>query len=73
MVKSSFFREKAVCLNKTLNQRFGANLKNPFFCRKFVTFLHFFSFLAKKMLKMTISTRVWGAQQPSAGQNIQHL
>ena len=25
------------------------------------------------MLKMTISTSVWGAQHPNAGQNIQHL
>ena len=35
-------------------------------------YMHFFSFLAQKMLKMTISTSVWGAQHPSAGRNIQH-
>ena len=34
-------------------------------------FLLFFSFLAQKMLKMDILTRVWSAQHPNAGQNIQ--
>ena len=44
------------------NQRFGANLKNPFFakfCSKLVPFCIF-------------STSVWGAQHPNTGQNIQH-
>ena len=40
--KSCFFG------NKTLNQQFGTSLKNLFLCCKFVTFLHFFSFLEKK-------------------------
>ena len=31
-----------------------------------------FQLFSKKMLKMTISTSVWGAQHPSAGENIQH-
>ena len=30
------------------------------------------SFFLQKMLKMTILTRVWGAQHPNAGRNIQH-
>ena len=59
---SFFFREKAVLGgNKTLNQRLGANSKKPFFAQfysKFATFLRFCSFLAQKMLKMTISTIV---------------
>ena len=42
-------------------------------CPKFVTFLHFLSFLSQKMLKMKISTSIWGLQHPNAGQNIQHL
>ena len=41
------------------------------FYSKFATFLHFFSFLEQKTLKMTISTSVWGEQHPNAGQNIQ--
>ena len=32
----------------------------------------FFRFFAAKTLKMTISTSVWSAQHPNAGQNIQH-
>ena len=43
------------------------------FCNKFVTFLHFFSFLGPKMLKMKISTSIWGEQHPNTGQNIQQL
>ena len=53
--KTCFYQwkqEKALYFgNKTFNQRFGANLRNPFFakfCNKFVTFLHFFSFFAQK-------------------------
>ena len=60
--------------NKTLDQHFDANLKNPFFAKfwiKLVTFLKFFCFFAWKMQKMTISTSSWGAQHPNAGRNIQ--
>ena len=57
--------------NKTLTQRFGANLKNPFFAPNLLL-LHFFGFLAQKMLKMNILTSVWGVQHPNAGRNIQH-
>ena len=32
----------------------------------------FFNSLPLKTLKMKISTSVWGAQHPNAGQNIQH-
>ena len=32
-----------------------------------------FRFLTQKMLKMTISTSVWSAHHPNAGQNIQQL
>ena len=70
----SFVREKAVFWgNKTLDQHFGANLKNLFFakfCYEFVTFLHYYK--KQKNLKKTISTSVWVAQHPNACQNIQH-
>ena len=59
--------------NKTLNQHFGANLKNRLFakfCIKFVPF-YVFQLFCIKMLKMTISTKVWGAQNPNACWNIQ--
>ena len=55
--------------NKTFNQHFGANFKKLFFakfCNKFVTFLHFFYFIAEKTLKIKISTSVWGVQHPNA-------
>ena len=58
---------------KTLDQRFGANLRNPSFAKflsKFLTFLHFFSFLAHTTLKIKISTSVLGSQHPNSGQNI---
>ena len=69
-------REKAVFFgNKTLDQRFGANLKKKFFLLNFAAnllfFIMFFQLLAQKMLKMTISTSVWGVQHPNAGRNIQ--
>ena len=57
--KASFFG------NKTFDQHFGANLKKHFFAKfgtKFVPFLHFFSLLAPKALKMKISTSVFGVQ-----------
>ena len=50
---------------KTLDQRFGANLKNPFFCKILLQICYFFAFsqlFSKKMLKMTFLTSVWGAQ-----------
>ena len=55
----------------TVDQRSGANLKNVFFAKFCCKFLAFFSFFAEKTLKMTISTSVWSAQHPNAGQNIQ--
>ena len=60
-------------MEKTFGQRFGANLIKRFlaeFCIK-CQFFTFFSFLAQKILKITIMTSVWGAQHPNAGQNIQ--
>ena len=77
-VKTSFFiffrhkRKKVIYVS--VDQRFGANFKNPFFAKfgaKFVTFLHFFSFLTQKIMKMTIMTSVWDVQHPNASQNIQ--
>ena len=59
---------------KLVNQQLGANSKSPFFAKfycKFATLLHFFSFIALRALKMTISTSVWGAQHPNSGRNIQ--
>ena len=56
--------------NKTLDQCWGANSKNPFFAKfysKFATFLRFFSFLAEKTLKMTITTNVCSALHPNTG------
>ena len=57
--------------NKTVNQRFGANLKKRFFLQNFAANFLLFSFLPLKTLKMTISTSIWGAQHPNAGRNIQ--
>ena len=37
------------------------------------TFYVFFQLFSTKNSEMTISTSVWGAQHPKAGQNIQHL
>ena len=58
------------------NQHFGCcapqTLVEIFFFIVFCAeklFLHFFSFLAQKMLKMKISTSIWGAQHPNPGQN----
>ena len=69
------FREKKTHFfgNKTVDQRSGANLKKPVFCKNLLQISCFFSFFAAKTLKMTISTSVWIAQHPSAGQNMQHL
>ena len=70
-----FLKRKSYFLeNKTLDQRLGANSKKLFFAQfysKFATFLLFFSFLAQKTMKITISTSVWGVQHPWAGRNIQ--
>ena len=41
--------------------------------RLFYSQMHFFSFLAQKMLKMKILTSVCGAEHPNAGRNIQQL
>ena len=71
-----FFREKAVFLEKHSTSIWVLSQKTSFFAQfysKFATFLHFFSFLAQKMLKMTISTSVWGVQHPNAGRNIQQF
>ena len=57
-------------LEKKLNQRLGPNSKNPFFAQ-ICYFLRFFIFLAQKLLKMIISTSIWGAKHPNAGWNIQ--
>ena len=56
--------------NKTLNQRFDANLKNPFFakfCCKFLAFFSFFSFLPLNMFEIKISTSVLNVQHLNAG------
>ena len=47
--------------------------KNVFLAKFYCKFLAFFSFFAQKMLKMTISTSIWCAQHPKAGQNKQQL
>ena len=65
--KSSFFG------NKIVNQRFGANLKKRVVCKILLQIFCFLSFLAQKMLKMTILTSIWSVQHPNAGQNIQHM
>ena len=39
----------------------------------FLLSLPFFSFLAQKMLTKHISTNIWSAQYPNAGQNIQQV
>ena len=43
------------------------------FLQKFAANFVLFSFFVAKMQKMTISTSVWSAQHPTAGQNIQHV
>ena len=58
--------------NKTVDHRFGANLKKHVFCKILLQMFCFFSLLAQKMLKMAISTSVCSAQHPSAGRNIKH-
>ena len=58
---------------KTVDQRFSANSKKHVFAKFSCKFLAFYSFLQLKMMKITISTSVWGAQHPNAGQNIQQL
>ena len=76
IINTSYKEKPPYFENKTVDKRFGANLKKQFFanfCTKFVTFLHFFSFFAQQLLKMIISTSFWGAQHPNAGQNIQLL
>ena len=63
-------------VNKTLDQRFGGNLKKNIFCkilRNFFCFFEFFQLFCKKTLKMYISTSVWCVQYPNAGQNIHYL
>ena len=59
-----------------IGQTNGILSKKPFcfakFYSKFAAFLRFFSFLAQKMLKITITTSIWGAQHPNAVRNIQH-
>ena len=47
--------------------------KTPVFCWNLLQISCFFRFFAQKMLKMTISTILWNAQHPNAGQNIQHM
>ena len=59
---------------KTLDQRFGENLKNCFL-QKFsanLLFFVFFSFLPQKTLKIKILISVWSVLPPIAGRNIQH-
>ena len=69
---------------KTLWVIYSQNLPPPFWCKlkknnfclmfsKFLTFLHFFVILEKKMLKMKISPSVWSAQHPNPGQNLQQF
>ena len=41
--------------------------------RGVLVIFYFFSFLTQKMLKMKISTSVWGAQHPNPGQNMQQI
>ena len=72
--KSRFLEKKAIFFgNKTVDQRFGANLKKCVFCKNLQQISCFFlAFLQKKRWKW-LSTSVWSAQYPNAGQNIQHL
>ena len=63
-------------MNKTLDQRFGVNLKKHIFlltfAPNFLLFWHFFSFLTQKILEIKISISVLGAHHTNAGGNIQH-
>ena len=60
-------------MNKTVDQRFGANLKKYVFCKNLLQISCFSLAFCIKMLKMTILTSVWSAQHPNAGQNIQQM
>ena len=70
----SFLVSKNIFL--PLKNPWTANLKKILFLLTLPQF-SFFSFFchlfAKKMLKNLISTSVWSAKHPTAGQNIQHL
>ena len=60
--------------SKTLNQRFGANLKTCFlakFGRKFLAFC-VFQLFSTKALKIKISTSNCSGHPPMASQKIQH-
>ena len=65
--KSSFFgnKQSTSVMVQTKIKLFFAE-----FCCKFLAFFRGF---AAKTLKMAISTSVWSAQHPNAGQSIQHL
>ena len=72
--KTMFLEKKApFFMSKTVNQRSGENKKKTVFCRNLQQISCFFRFFAAKTLKMTILTRVWCAQHPNAGGNIQQL
>ena len=61
--------------NKILDQPLVANSKEhifPLILPKFFAFSSFSAFQSKN-LETQIWTRVWSAQHPNAGQNIQHL
>ena len=65
-------QQKMFSGNKTVDQRFGANLKTCFFAKFCCKFLAFFSFLQLKTLKLHTSTSLWSEQHPNDGRNIQH-
>ena len=71
MQKSNKFAAKTIFWGIKHSTSVLVQTKKNLFCGKFITFLHFFSFLAEKMLKMTILTSVRGVQHPNAGRNIQ--
>ena len=71
--KKCFFKEKAIFLGiKHSTSVLVQTEKNNVFLLDFESNFCIVKLLSKKTLKMTISTSIWGAQNPNAGRNIQH-
>ena len=52
---------------------FRCKLKKTVFCKNLLQISSFFRVFAQKTLIMTLSTSVWSAQHPNAGQNIHQI
>ena len=59
-------------MNKTSDLGWFASSPNWIFLPHFSSFFLLFMFFVQKTSKKQVSTRVWHAQHPNTGQNIQH-